>query len=168
MEFKNSITLYAKQKKRHRYTEQTFGLCGRRQGWDVLRDQHWTCILSRVKQITSPGWMHETSVRGWCTGMTLRDGMGREAGGGFRMGNTCTTMAAWQNPLQYCKVISLQLKLIKYKNKIKTKKKKKGRERGTRISFRSGFLGVYAQEWDCWVKWQFCFQFFKESPHSSP
>ena len=26
-----------------------------------------TCILSRVKQITSPGWMHETSARGWCT-----------------------------------------------------------------------------------------------------
>ena len=30
---------------------------------------------------------------GWCTGMTQRDGMGREAGGGFRMGNTCTPMA---------------------------------------------------------------------------
>ena len=26
---------------------------------------------------------------GWCTGMTLRDGMGREVGGEFRMGNTC-------------------------------------------------------------------------------
>ena len=25
-------------------------------------------------------------ARGWCTGMTQRDGMGREAGGGFRMG----------------------------------------------------------------------------------
>ena len=24
-----------------------------------------TCILSRVKQITSPGWMHETSARTW-------------------------------------------------------------------------------------------------------
>ena len=48
-----------------------------------------TCILSRVKQITSPGWMHETSARGWCTGKTQRDGMGREAGGGIRMGNTC-------------------------------------------------------------------------------
>ena len=24
-----------------------------------------TCILSRVKQITSPGWMHETSAQGW-------------------------------------------------------------------------------------------------------
>ena len=31
------ITLYAKQKKRHRYTEQTFRLCGRRPGWDVQR-----------------------------------------------------------------------------------------------------------------------------------
>ena len=32
-------------------------------------------------------------VQGWGTGMTLRDGMGREAGGGFRMGDTCTPMA---------------------------------------------------------------------------
>ena len=52
-----------------------------------------TCILSNVKQIASPGWMHETSARGWCTGMTQRDGMGREVGGGFRMGNTCKSMA---------------------------------------------------------------------------
>ena len=29
-----------------------------------------TCILSRVKQITNPGWMHETSARTWCTGKT--------------------------------------------------------------------------------------------------
>ena len=29
-----------------------------------------TCILSRVKQITSPGWMHETSAPTWCTGKT--------------------------------------------------------------------------------------------------
>ena len=28
----------------------------------------------------------------WCTGMTQRDGMGREVGGGFRMGNMCTPM----------------------------------------------------------------------------
>ena len=32
-----------------------------------------TCILSRVKQITSPGWMHETSAQAWCTGKTQRD-----------------------------------------------------------------------------------------------
>ena len=39
---------------------------------------------------------------------------------------------------------------------------------GTCISFNSGFLGVYAQQWDCWVIWQLYFQFFKESPHCSP
>jgi len=27
-------------------------------------------------------------AQGWCTGMTLRDGMGREVGGGFRIGGT--------------------------------------------------------------------------------
>ena len=32
-----------------------------------------TCILSRVKQITSPGWMHETSARAW-GGRGDRDG----------------------------------------------------------------------------------------------
>ena len=37
-----------------------------------------TCILSMVKHITSPGWVHETSARAWGTGMTQRDGMGRE------------------------------------------------------------------------------------------
>ena len=52
-----------------------------------------TSILSRVKQITSPGWMHETSVQGWCTGKTQRDGRGREAGGGMGMGTTCKSMA---------------------------------------------------------------------------
>ena len=34
-----------------------------------------TCILSRVKETTSPGWMHETSARAWCTGKTQRDRM---------------------------------------------------------------------------------------------
>ena len=32
-------------------------------------------------------------ARGWCTGMTLRDGMWTEVGGGFRIGNTRTPMA---------------------------------------------------------------------------
>ena len=52
-----------------------------------------TCILSRVKQITSPGWMHETSAQTWCTGKTQRDGVGREVGGGIRTENTRKSMA---------------------------------------------------------------------------
>ena len=47
-------------------------------------------------------------VWGWCTGMTQRDGMGREEGGGFRMGNTCTVVAdsspCMAKPIQYCNV----------------------------------------------------------------
>ena len=52
-----------------------------------------TCILSRVKQITSPGWIHETSAQAWCTGKTQRDRVEREVGGAIRMGNTCKSMA---------------------------------------------------------------------------
>ena len=64
-----------------------------------------TCILSYVKWITSPGWMHETSARGWCTGMTQK-----EVGGGFRMGNTCTPVAdscqKWQNQCSIVKQLA--------------------------------------------------------------
>ena len=40
MEFRKMVmmTLYARQKKRHKYKEQTYGLCGRSQGWDDLRE----------------------------------------------------------------------------------------------------------------------------------
>ena len=56
-----------------------------------------TCILSYVKQITSPGSMHETG----CSGLVHwddpeggdREGIGREVGVGFKMGNTCKPMA---------------------------------------------------------------------------
>ena len=72
-----------------------------------------TCILSRVKQITSPGWMHETSAQAWCTGKTQRDRVEREVGGGIGMGSTCKSMAVscqcMTKPTTNCKVISLQL-----------------------------------------------------------
>ena len=42
MEFRNmvTITLYARQQKRHISTEQSFGLCGRGRGWDDLGEWH--------------------------------------------------------------------------------------------------------------------------------
>ena len=52
-----------------------------------------TRILPRVKQITSPGWMLETSARAWCTGKTQSDRVEREVGGEIGMGNTCKSMA---------------------------------------------------------------------------
>ena len=50
-------------------------------------------ILSIVKQISSPGGMHETSAGAWCTGKTQRDQVEREVGGGIRVENTCNSMA---------------------------------------------------------------------------
>ena len=47
-----------------------------------------TCIISCKKQIASPGLIQ--NAWGWCTGMTQKDGMGREVGRGFRIGNMCT------------------------------------------------------------------------------
>ena len=115
MEFRKMVmvTLYAKQKKRHRCTEQTFGLCGRRRGWDVLREEIETSVLSMVKQITSPGWMHETSARGGTLGRPRGIGRrGRWQGGsgwGTHVNPLLIHVNIRQKPLQYCKVISLQL-----------------------------------------------------------
>ena len=45
---------------------------------------------------------------GWCTGMTQRDVMGKEVGGGFMFGNACTPVVdscqCMAKPIQYCKV----------------------------------------------------------------
>ena len=52
-----------------------------------------------------------TEVKFECLLQTQRDGMGREVGGGFRTGNTCTPVTdlcqCMATPIQYCKVISL-------------------------------------------------------------
>ena len=63
------ITIYAEQKKRHRCMEQSFGLWERARVGCFKRTASKR-MLSRMRQITSPGWMHETSARTWCTGKT--------------------------------------------------------------------------------------------------
>ena len=84
------ITLYAKQKETQRYRTDFWTL------WEKARVgcfKRTACILSIVKQITSPGWMHETSAQAWCTGKTQRNRVERKVEGGIGMGNTCTSMA---------------------------------------------------------------------------
>ena len=41
---------------------------GEAEGGMVQENSIETCILSRVKQITSPDWIHETSGGAWYTG----------------------------------------------------------------------------------------------------
>ena len=88
------ITLYAKQKKRDTDVQnRLLDSVGEGKGGMFRENSIETGILSRVKEITSPGWMHETSAWGWCTGKTQRDRVEREVEGGIRMGNTCKSMA---------------------------------------------------------------------------
>ena len=74
MEFRKMlmITLYAEQKKK-KDTDLYNSLLdsvGEGEGGMFQENSIKRCIVSRVKQITSPGWMHETSARTWCTGKT--------------------------------------------------------------------------------------------------
>ena len=99
MEFRKMlmITLYAEQKKKKKedtdLQNSLLDSVGEGEGGMFQENSIVTCILFRVKQITSPGWMHETSARTWCTGKTQREQVEREVGGGIEMGNTYKPMA---------------------------------------------------------------------------
>ena len=116
MEFKKMVTItqYAKQKKRHRCTEQTFDLCGRRRGQDVSREQHRNMYI--IKGETH----HQPRLDAWdkCSDLVHwegPEGSGGEGGGrgesgwGTHVNPWLIHVNVWQKPLQYCKVISLQL-----------------------------------------------------------
>ena len=94
-----------------------------------------SCIVSRVKQITSPGWMHETSAQTWCTGKPRGSGwIGRWERD--RDGNTCKSMA-----------VSFQCMTKFTTNKKKKEKEEKkdfeidnrgdGRENGFQVRYRA-------------------------------
>ena len=57
-----TTTLYARQQKRHRCIEQSFGLCG--VGGMIWENGIETCIISYVKQIASSGSMYDTRCLG--------------------------------------------------------------------------------------------------------
>ena len=62
---------------------------GKGEGGTIWGNGTETCIISYKKRITSPGLIQDA----WGTGMTWRDGTGREVGRGFRMGNMCMPVA---------------------------------------------------------------------------
>ena len=65
---------------------------GEGEGGMIWKNGIEICIISYMKRAVQirctilDAW-------GWCTGTTQRDGMGREEGRGFRMGNTCIPVA---------------------------------------------------------------------------
>ena len=74
------ITLYAEQKKRHRFIEQSFRLCGRRRGWDVSREQHQNMYIiygERDHQPRLDAWDKRSDLVHW----EDPEGAGGEGGG---------------------------------------------------------------------------------------
>ena len=96
-----------------RCTEQTFRLCGRRRRWDVQRTalkqvyyQGWNRSPAQVgcmRQVLGPGAL------GWPRGMGWRVRQEGGSGWGTHVNPWLIHINVRQKPLQYCKVISLQL-----------------------------------------------------------
>ena len=61
---------------------------GEGEGGKIWENGTETCEMSCMKRDASPGLMHDTGCSGLEHWDDPGDGMGREEGGGFRMGNT--------------------------------------------------------------------------------
>ena len=95
MEFRKMvmITLYARQQKRHRCIEQSFGLCGRGRGWDDLGKWHWNmyiiiCEMNHQSRFDAWYWMLGAGTLGRLRGMV-------RAGRGIQDGNICITVVVF-------------------------------------------------------------------------
>ena len=124
MEFRKmvTITLYANLKKRYRCIEQTFGLwekatvgCFKRRASKHAYYLWWNTSPAQVECMRQ--------VRGPCALGRPRGiaGRGKWEGGsgwGIHVNPWLIHVNVWQKPLQYCKVISLQL-INEKKNKMK-------------------------------------------------
>ena len=114
------MTLYARQQKRQMWRTDFWTLWEKvRVGWfERIALKHvyyhmWNRLPVQVRCMRQG-----TQAR--CTGMTLRDGMGREVGSGWgtHVHPWVIYVNVWQKPLQYCNVISLQLNNFFKRNKL--------------------------------------------------
>ena len=102
----------ARQQKKHRCIEKSFGLWEKaRVGWSeriALKYVYYHIWNRSPVQVRCM----KQGTQSWCTGTTLRDGMGREGGSGWgtHVQPWLIHVNVWQKPLQYCKAIRLQLK----------------------------------------------------------
>ena len=75
--------------------------------WDEVVSNAFATSLGTTRvSLARDIYFKATSAQGWCPGMTQRDGMEREAGGGSGWGTHVNPwlihVNVWQKPLQYC------------------------------------------------------------------
>ena len=87
---------------------------GEREGGMIWENGTETCIISYKKRIASPGSMHDTGCLGLVHWDDPEGWYGREVGGGSGWGTHVHPwlihVNVWQKLLQWCKIITLQLK----------------------------------------------------------
>ena len=119
MEFRKMvmITLYARQQKRHRFIERTFGLCGRGKGWDDLGEWHWNMYNIIYETNRQSGfnvwyWMLGACALGWPRGMVWGGRWEGGSGLGTHVHPWLIHVNVWQN----------QYSIVKQNKENKTKK----------------------------------------------
>ena len=140
MEFRKmvTITLYARQQKRHRCIEQSVGLCGRGRGQDDLGEWHLNMYniiyeMSLQSRFDIRYWMLGAGALGWLRGIVW--GGRREEGSGWG-----THVYLWQIHFD---IWQNQYNIVKL-NKIKFKLKKKWSEQQT--SWRLTYIIIAIQK----------------------
>ena len=110
------ITLCTRQQKRHWCIEQSYGLCGRGRGWEVLGEWHWnTCNImyetSCQSRFDARYWMLGAGALGRPRGLVW--GGRREEGSGWG-----THVYLWRI---HFNIWQNQYNIVKFKNKVKKK-----------------------------------------------
>ena len=88
------MILHAKQQERHRWKEQTFGLCGRRREWVDLREVHWNMYITLCKtddQCKFDAWSRAPKASALGQFRVIGWGERWEEGSGW--GDTCLPVA---------------------------------------------------------------------------
>ena len=101
-------------------------------GWDRSPVQ-----VGCMRQVLRPGALGRSRGIGW------RERWERGSGWGIHVNRWLIHVSVWQKPLQYCKVISLQL--IKINEK---KRKKKNNENSNKKIFSLSFASKSANNWE--------------------
>ena len=140
MEFRKmvTITLYARQQKRHRCIEQSFGLCGRGRGWDDLGEWYWNIYnimyeMSRKSRFDAQYWMLGAGALGLPRGRVWGGRREEGSGWGTHVYLWRIHFDIWQN----------QYNIVKFKNKIKLKQNK---TKNKTLAFFPAFLDIFLSD----------------------
>ena len=113
MEFRKMVmtTLYARQQKRHRCIEQSFGLCGRGRGWDDLGEWHWNmyidmCEMNRQSRFDAWDRVLGAGALGWPWGMGQEGRWEGDSGWGTHVHPRLIHVNVWQNHYSIVKLLA--------------------------------------------------------------